>query len=81
MQLNGNLLIVGDSFCQNSEYWPTYFADRVLGPRGQFRCLGYGGASWWFLRDKLLQLISHEPVFWVSRGQFQVWPEQCIIYC
>jgi hypothetical protein len=64
MQLNGNLLIVGDSFCQNSEYWPTYFADRVLGPRGQFRCLGYGGASWWFLRDKLLQLISHEPVFW-----------------
>jgi len=64
MQLTGNLLIVGDSFCQHPEYWPTYFANHILGPNSQFRCLGYGGASWWFLRDKLLQFISAYSNFW-----------------
>lgn len=64
MQLSGNLLIVGDSFCQHPEYWPQYFADHVSGPTSQFRCLGYGGANWWFLRNKLLQFISCESKFW-----------------
>ena len=62
--MSGNLLILGDSFCQHPEYWPEYFAGHILGPTSQHRCLGYGGASWWFLRDKLLQFISCESKFW-----------------
>jgi hypothetical protein len=81
MQLTGNLLILGDSFCRDSEYWPTYFANHILGTNSQFRCLGYGGASWWFLRDKLLQLISHDPNFWNNTELLvMIHPPRCRIH-
>lgn len=61
MQLTGNIAIVGDSFCQNSEGWPKMLASKI-----NHRNLvvdGIGGAGWWPIRDRLLSMKQHTDFF------------------
>ena len=64
-----DILIVGDSFCAERTMpsdWPQIFTLHLTGnkfekdqlPRGQ----GYGGASWWSARKKLLDELLINPV-------------------
>ncbi len=57
-----DILIVGDSFCAERDqlyHWPVIFANKLtnenkINPRGK----GYGGASWWSTRKKLIEELN-----------------------
>ena len=56
MQLAGNLLILGDSFCQHSKYWPASVGDQLGYAPDNRITHGIIGASWWKTRDYLVTL-------------------------
>jgi len=56
MQLTGNLLILGDSFCQHIKYWPTYLGDQLGYAPNNRITRGIIGASWWKTREYIVNL-------------------------
>lgn len=44
MQLNGNILIIGDSFCQNRQGWPDLLLSKIKHNNALVE--GEGGAGW-----------------------------------
>jgi hypothetical protein len=63
MQLNGNFLILGDSFCQHIKYWPTYLGDQLGYSPGNRITHGIIGASWWKTREYLVDYLPHDKKF------------------
>jgi len=58
---HNDILVLGDSFCQyreSSSDWPFIVSQKLSNssekPRGQ----GYGGASWWSVRNRLLKELE-----------------------
>lgn len=58
MQLTGNLLIVGDSFCEHAQYWPAYTAWLLGYSPEHVYVSGQPGASWWPVRGQLLNKLK-----------------------
>ena len=56
MQLNGNFLILGDSFCQHIKYWPTYLGDQLGYSPNNRITRGIIGSSWWKTREYIVNL-------------------------
>jgi hypothetical protein len=56
MQLTGNFLILGDSFCQHIAYWPTYLGDQLGYAPNNRITRGIIGASWWKTREYIVNL-------------------------
>lgn len=52
MQLAGNLLIVGDSFCEIQSGWPGHLHAQLDSQQTtQFHCQGFPGGSWWKIKQ------------------------------
>lgn len=58
MQLNGNILILGDSFCQNPNGWPRLLCDKFI----YNHCCtdGIGGDAWWGVRRRFLNHANQD---------------------
>lgn len=59
MKLDGNLLIIGDSFCQNDQYWPSYLRDHLTCPDNKVRIVADPGAGWWSIRGHFLRIKNN----------------------
>lgn len=57
----GNLLIIGDSFCMDKEYWPKDLHPRLLTMCGDLRVSSAPGRGWWAIRHNLLQIKNNSP--------------------
>jgi len=71
MELTGNVLIIGDSFCQDEHHWPTYLRTRLIYPEGvdkrdRIRTSSRPGASWWPIRHEFLGIKDGDPE-WYSQ--------------
>ena len=58
MKLDGNLLIVGDSFCQDEHHWPSYLRSKIsyfqqVLPRDACRVYTFPGGGWWPIQQQL----------------------------
>jgi hypothetical protein len=65
MELDGNLLIIGDSFCQNDEHWPSYLRAHLTYPKDKAHVVADPGAGWWPIRGHFLR-IKDDNSEWVS---------------
>lgn len=57
MQLNGSILILGDSFCQHVNGWPAILCDKFNYHNKVVD--GVGGASWWSIRYRMLHNVNN----------------------
>ena len=60
---HNDILIIGDSFCQSRhtpEHWPYILHKTLTGIKSSVmpRGFGYGGCSWWSVRQQLLKDVS-----------------------
>jgi hypothetical protein len=58
MKLDGNLLIVGDSFCQHEHHWPSYLRSKLsyfqnIMPREAVCVDSFPGAGWWPIHQQI----------------------------
>jgi hypothetical protein len=58
MKLDGNLLIVGDSFCQDEHHWPSYlraklFCSQKVMSREAMCVDAFPGAGWWPIHQQI----------------------------
>jgi hypothetical protein len=60
MQLTGNLLVLGDSFCEHANQWPAYCAWLLGYSKEQVYVSGQPGASWWPIRGQLLDKLNND---------------------
>jgi len=68
MQLDGNLLIVGDSFCQGAHHWPSYLRSKMscfhsVMPRDAMRVHSFPGGGWWPIRQQLTATQNGDPAW------------------
>lgn len=64
MQLQGNLLIVGDSFCETQTGWPEHLHKQLDSQQiTQFHCQGFPGGSWWRIKQCIDGLNRNNPGF------------------
>lgn len=61
MQLDGNILIIGDSFCQNYSGWPKLLLSKIKHHTALVN--GEGGAGWWKIRNNLIKIINNDSFF------------------
>jgi len=61
MQLDGNILILGDSFCQNKEGWPDMLCEKFSYNIAITQ--GTPGVGWWAIRSNLLQCQQQSDFF------------------
>jgi hypothetical protein len=61
MQLDGNVLIIGDSFCQHRRGWPNQLLNKLQ--YQQDRVAGLPGAGWWPIRETLLDCMADREFF------------------
>lgn len=61
MQLKGNVLIIGDSFCMNPEAWPDYLLKKIK--CNKFKVHGEPGAAWWPIRERFLNYAADKEFF------------------
>jgi hypothetical protein len=54
MTMHGNLLMLGDSFCEHKQHWPAWCAEALGYTTAQVHVYGQPGASWWPIRDHLM---------------------------
>jgi hypothetical protein len=52
--MHGNLLILGDSFCEHEQYWPTWCAEALGYTTAHVHVHGQPGSSWWPIREHLM---------------------------
>jgi len=52
----GNLLIIGDSFCMDTEYWPKDLHSQLITMRKNLHVSAAPGRGWWTIRHDLLRL-------------------------
>lgn len=62
MQLD-NILILGDSFCQDEHAWPNLFVDQVKHPGTNSHVCGTPGAGWWLVRKNFLPFANESSEF------------------
>jgi hypothetical protein len=58
MKLDGNLLIIGDSFCQAEHHWPSYLRAKIsypqhVVPRNAWRVHAFPGGGWWPIQQQI----------------------------
>ena len=58
MKLDGNLLIIGDSFCQDEHHWPSYLRSKIsyppnVVPRDAWRVYTFPGGGWWPIQQQI----------------------------
>jgi hypothetical protein len=58
MKLDGNLLIIGDSFCQDEHHWPSYLRSKIsypqnVLPRNAMRVHTFPGGGWWPIQQQI----------------------------
>jgi hypothetical protein len=69
MELDGNLLIVGDSFCQDEQHWPSHLQSKISYPqnvwsRNNMRVHAFPGGGWWPIREQIYRTqIGDTPWF------------------
>lgn len=63
MQLKGNVLILGDSFCQSvgENSWPAHLLKKI--EHNESIVKGWSGGSWWAIRENLLKIQKNESFF------------------
>jgi hypothetical protein len=67
--MNGNLLILGDSFCEHAQYWPTWCAEALGYDNSQVYVYGQPGASWWPIRAQLMHCRKSKKDFMSALSQ------------
>jgi hypothetical protein len=66
MELTGNLLIIGDSFCQDKHHWPDYLRSHFTYPlnvnkRAMTRVAAFPGGGWWPIRRQITATRQGDP--------------------
>ena len=63
MKLDGNLLIIGDSFCQAEHHWPSYLRAKIsypqhVVPRNATRVHTFPGGGWWPIQQEIYRTLT-----------------------
>lgn len=67
--MNGNLLILGDSFCEHAQYWPAWCAEALGYTNSQVYVNGQPGAGWWPIRKQLMYCRKSKKDFMSNLSQ------------
>ena len=72
MQLTGNLLIVGDSFCEKWAGWPMHL-HALLDKQFKTKCMsrGFPGGSWWKIKE-YISGVNHNHSDFVQQLEYAV---------